>query len=417
MRACLIRAAAAAALVLVVSACGETKPSPAGSAPPAGSGAAPSATGTAAPDAKPAERAAAPDRDRAAILAAYDRGLDYLLTQQKDGKWSFQDEPAVHFTALAVTSFFERPGGLREADRKVVDAAVDYLVASLTPGGGVEGNYANYTTCVVIQALVASGRKDLRPQIDGAVSFVRKFQFLDEKDPSYGGIGYGSDQTRSDLSNTQYALASLRAAGVPPSDPAFQRAITYLSRVQNRKENETPGEPTQWESTDQKTGTKRTVVRSNDGGANYIPGDSKAGFDERPDGVGVLRSYGSMTYALLRCYHLAGIDAKDGRVQAAVKWVSDHWTLDRNPGMPEEQRGEGLFYYYATIAKALPTAGLDKLAGPEGREIDWRAELAKHLLAEQQADGSWVNPNPRWMESIPTLPTSFSLQVLAACAK
>jgi squalene-hopene/tetraprenyl-beta-curcumene cyclase len=253
----------------------------------------------------------------------------------------------------------------------------------------------------------------VKPQIDRAVESIKKFQFLDEKDPTYGGIGYGSDKTRSDLSNTQYALASLRAAGVPPSDPAFQRALTYLSRVQNRKENETFGEPTSWK--DPKSG--KTLVRSNDGGANYLPGDSKAGFDERPDGTGVLRSYGSMTYALLRCYHLAGLDGRDGRVQAAVGWVSRNWVLDRNPGMSEEQRGQGLYYYYATMAKALPLGNVEKLVGPEGRAIDWKAELAGHLLREQRPDGSWLNPEPRWMESMPVLTTAYALQALAPCVK
>lgn len=404
-----VRSAAAVLAVLAVAACGESKPAAPGTsgaadAPPAGK---PPVEGPAAP------APAAPAPDRAALLAAYDRGLDYLLSQQKDGKWEMMGQSDVGFTALAVTSFFERPGGMRESDRKVADAAVDFVVASLTPGSGVVGNYANYTTCVAIQAMVASGRKDLRPQIDGAVSFIRKFQFLDENDPSFGGIGYGSDKTRSDLSNTQYALASLRAAGIGPEDPAFQRALTYLTRVQNRKENETPLEPTEWK--DPKTG--KILVRSNDGGANYIPGDSKAGYDERPDGVGVLRSYGSMTYALLRCYHLAGLDAKDGRVDAAVKWVSRNWTLERNPGMPEEQRGNGLYYYYATIGKTLPLAKLDTLAGPEGKPIDWRADLGRHLLAAQQPDGSWTNPDPRWMESLPVLPTSYALQALAACVK
>ena len=35
-----------------------------------------------------------------------------------------------------------------------------------------------------------------------------------EDDIYYGGIGYGSDPTQPDLSNTQFALESLRAAGV-----------------------------------------------------------------------------------------------------------------------------------------------------------------------------------------------------------
>ncbi len=343
--------------------------------------------------------------------AAYDRGLDYLLTQQEDGVWMKQTA----FTALAVTTLLERPGGVRAADRAVVDKALDHLAAAVLPDGSVETEHfpPNYVTSAAVMALAAGKRPQDREEIDRAAGYLKSLQFLDEKDSSYGGIGYGSDKTRSDLSNTQYALASLRAAGVPESDPVFQRAIVFLNRTQNRKENETPGEPTSW--VDQESG--KTVVRANDGGANYRPGDSKAGFDERPDGTAVLRSYGSMTYAMLRCYHLAGLPASDPRVKATVDWISKNWVIDRNPGMPEHAKLDGLFYYYMTIGKTLPAAGIDELVTPDGRRIDWRKELAAHLMATQHEDGSWASTDPRWNEDVPALATSFALTALGACVR
>ena len=157
-------------------------------------------------------------------------------------------------------------------------------------------------------------------------------------------------------------------------------------------------------------------MRGTDGGANYRPGDSKAGVDERPDGVRVTRSYGSMTFALLRCYHLAGLDDTDGRVKAAVGWIRENWSLDTNAGMPEENKTDGLFYYYASMAAALTEAGIDGIELPDGKTVDWRKDLAAKLGSLQAEDGSWVNPSsPRWMEGNSVLATAYALSALSRC--
>jgi squalene-hopene/tetraprenyl-beta-curcumene cyclase len=364
------------------------------------------------PAAAPA--AAAPQKAPETVQATYDRGLDYLLTQQKGGIWFVQEGvPSAEFTAMSAAAFFERPGGLREKDKAVANQAIDWLLTQVDAEGIVTNSQTpNYSNSVVVMALAASGRADAKPVTDRLVAKLRTFQFLDRNNTTYGGLGYGSDNTRSDLSNTQFALASLRAAGVSSDDPVYQRALEFLNRTQNRKENETAGEPTEWKDKDGKT-----YVRANDGGANYRPGDSKAGFDERPDGVRVLRSYGSMTYALLRCYHLAGLPATDGRVKSAVDWIQKNWRLDVNPGMPDNMKFAALYYMYATIGKTLPLAGVETI-DVGGRKVDWRAELAAHLAKVQKPDGSWVNDaESKWQEGHPLVSTSFALTALAACAK
>lgn len=352
--------------------------------------------------------------DKARVVAAYDKGLDYLLTQQKDGIWSVQGNADPGFTSLAAASLLERPGGVRPADKPVVDKAVAFVASNFDADGGVKSpQNRNYMTAAAVMALVAAGRPEDKAVIENAAKYVKSLQFTDEGDPSFGGIGYGSDKTRSDLSNTQYALASLRAAGVSEDDPVFQKAKQFLDSAQNRKENEKEGIPT--ESKDPQSG--ETIVRGNDGGAGYRPFDSKAGFVTLPDGKKVAVSYGSMTYALLRCYHLAGVDASDPRVQAAVGWISKNWVLEKNPGMPAGQEGDGLYYYYATVGKTLPALKMDTLTTPDGKKIDWRAEMSAHLLAAQKPDGSWTNAKDRWMESMPVLATSYALTALAPCAR
>lgn len=357
---------------------------------------------------------AASSADKAKIVAAYDKGLDYLASQQKDGIWSVQGHADPAFTSMAVAAMVERPGGVRPADKAIVDKAVAFVAKSFDEDGGVKSpQNRNYITSAAIMALVAAGRPEDKAVIEKAVRYVKSLQFTDAGDPSFGGIGYGSDKTRSDLSNTQYALASLRAAGVSEDDPVFKDAVKFLERAQNRKENEKPGETTEWK--DPKTG--ETIVRGNDGGAGYRPADSKAGFVTLPDGKKVAQSYGSMTYALLRCYHLAGVDANDGRVKSAVDWISRNWVLDKNPGMPPTQEADGLFYYYATVGKTLPALGIDTISAPGGRKVDWRADLGTHLLNIQNTDGSWSNKQDRWMESMPVLATAYALTALAPCAR
>ena len=48
----------------------------------------------------------------------------------------------------------------------------------------------------------------------------------------------------------------------------------------------------------------------------------------------------------------------------------------------------------------------------DGAEVPWRDQVAGRLLKLQQADGSWVNPEPRWWEADPILATCYALMTL-----
>ncbi len=99
------------------------------------------------------------------------------------------------------------------------------------------------------------------------------------------------------------------------------------------------------------------------------------------------------------------------RVKAAYEWIQKHYTLDENPGMGPA----GLYYYYHTFAKALTAIGDDKLVDAEGKSHDWRAELAQKYIEQQNADGSWVNKTPRWLENDPNLVPAYGLLCLSYC--
>ena len=129
-----------------------------------------------------------------------------------------------------------------------------------------------------------------------------------------------------DISNLQFAIEALRASGLEQDHEAFAKALVFLQRSQNlRAVNDFSGRV-------RDEGEWIEVTPGDDGGSAYYPGNSPAGYVELPDGKKIPRSYGSMTYALLKSYTLAGVKGDDPRVQAAVKWIQDNWTLAVNPG-------------------------------------------------------------------------------------
>ncbi|MEQ8762831.1 MAG: prenyltransferase/squalene oxidase repeat-containing protein [Planctomycetota bacterium] len=342
-------------------------------------------------------------------------GVDYLLSNQEGGKWSMGGEADLGLTAMAISAILRSPVRSDEA-KKAIDQALEFIRSNAKPDGGIhQGNLQNYQTCVSVMALKLADRPEDRETIQKAARYIKSLQLTgdhgySESDKFYGGIGYGGNQ-RPDLSNLQFSLQALDAAGVSAEDKAIQDALIFLQRCQNRSESN----DLQVETPDGKT-----VQAGNDGGGYYYPGDSSAGLDKNPDGTYTARSYGAMTYALLRGYLFAGLPADDARVQQAVHWIENNYTVEYNPGFDMLADAtlayQGLYYYYVTMAKALDALGRDDIEDSNGQSRDWRADLTEKLVSLQNEDGSWVNETKgRWWESNPVLVTSYAVQALSHC--
>jgi squalene-hopene/tetraprenyl-beta-curcumene cyclase len=213
------------------------------------------------------------------------------------------------------------------------------------------------------------------------------------EDAFYGGAGYGGRNSRPDLSNTAFFIESLRETGLPADDPSLQKALIFVSRCQNLKS----------EFNDQEW-----AGRVNDGGFIYTAaqgGSSVAG----KDAGGGLRSYASMTYAGLKSMIYAGLSREDPRVKAALAYITQHYSLDENPGLGQQ----GLYYYYHTFAKTMAVLGNSKITDAAGVSHDWRSELIAALAKRQQAGGEWLNSADRFMEGDPNLVTAYALLSLA----
>ncbi len=379
--------------------------------------AAPSAAGGSGPP-KPVGTARTVGQDlHAAYGEAATSALAYLDGQQKEGRFGFMGREDPGITALALSSVLRTCKRLGKPAPAYVAPGLDYLVSLQKQNGAIHaGGLAVYVTAASILALTDGGRAADRPAIERAALFLKVVQrdegegYDPNSDWGYGGIGYGNE-LRPDLSNTQFGLEGMKAAGVPASDPAMQRAILFLQRCQNSPEfNATPIE----------RADGRIVVAGGDGGAGYHPGESKAGLIDNGDGTFTARSYGSMTYALLKCYLFAGLPKEDGRVQAALTWIAKNWTVDLNPGFdPASAQGaeyQGLFYYWFTMAKALDASGIESLTSPDGVAHRWRDELLRKLLEISFQEGYWTNQkSTRWLEEFPVLATSYALAAMDHC--
>ncbi len=320
------------------------------------------------------------------VERAIDEGLHYLRgTQAEDGSWS----KSVGVTALALRAFLESRRAYNEADGAFITRPIKFILDHANPDGSISETNQNtsYNTAVAVQALKATKNPAYDDTIAKAQSFFKAHQ-IDEPDgyePThayYGGIGYGGDE-RPDLSNTYMAIEALHATDLDPKDPAWQKALTFISRCQNNSE------------------TNDQAWAANDGGFTYMPGMSPHG------GSG---SYGGMTSAGLLSLLFAGVDKQDPRVKAAYDWIRANYTVEESPGA---KKGQGLFYYYNAFAKAMQAYGETLVTDPSGATHNWRDDLARKLLSLQRPDGSWVNPeSPRWWEGDPNLVTAWSVIAL-----
>ena len=339
------------------------------------------------------------DAQDASIASMREKSLRFLkLTQNKDGSWT--ESSRVGVTGL-VTASLLRSGVA--ANEPIVALGLKNLLAHQKPDGGfyaTDSLHRNYETCITVFALTeanVNGKYD--GQIKKAELFLRELQWdkgegIESSDTAWGGGGYGSHK-RPDLSNTQYLVEALKAAGVKSDDPAMQQIQIFVSRTQNLESA---------------ANTTEFAGKINDGGFYYTPaagGDSKAGLTEN----GGLRSYGSMTYAGLKSLIFAGLTKDDDRIKAATKWIQNNYTVSENPGMGQQ----GLYYYFHTFAKTMDVLGDESFVDADGNIHNWKSELVERLAGLQLPNGSWLNPADRWYEGDPNLVTAYCLMALSHC--
>jgi squalene-hopene/tetraprenyl-beta-curcumene cyclase len=354
------------------------------------------------------------------VAVLLQKGVKFLASRQSaDGSYGspMTRDQMVGVTALAAKALWAHPSPLPPEIEKCARAATEKVASAARSDGSIHGGgLENYSTAIAIGALVASGDSKYNDLVAKARHYITILQ-ADEPEGytsehwAYGGFGYGNEE-RPDMSNTNFALDALVAAGAKSTDPALHKALQFLQRCQNRSES----------NTTEIVRDGVTARAGNDGGGVYYPGKSQAGSTKSSDGkTETPRSYGSMTYALIKGFVFAGLQKDDPRVAAAIDWCKKNYTLDYVPGYEEMAKVsprapyQGLYYYYLTMASSLSVLGVDTIETPDGRKHDWRREMAARLASMQKADGSWLNDNsPRWWEGDEVIATSYAVLTLKA---
>ena len=413
------------ALCVVLAACGSEAESP--KAGGSGKASSPS-TKDVSPKAPIAEAAGLDTETAQRLTEALGKGRAFLAGQQQDdGAWTVGGHPDVGYTAMGALGLLAATDKVSSKRDPAILKALRYVVSKQDKErGAISSNpqYTNYHTSVSIGALASARIAEFAQPMNRAVQYLADTQIHgDEGDLSYGGFPYKQESKGqpADLSNAQFAAQALRDGNLPEDHVVWKRMHRFLRRVQSNSEGNSEvvtvgvGDET------------REIVAGNDGGAFYGPGSAglnKGGMTKRPDGKWEFKSYGSMSYALLKCLIFSGVDVKDRRMQMVVKWIAKHFAVDRNPGFedakdPETAGQQGFFYYLYTAARAL--AEYEKATGEplsindaDGRTRNWRKEMVQELLKRQAEDGSWQNEfSSRWSEGNQVLATSYALQCLA----
>ncbi len=354
-----------------------------------------------------------------------ERGRQFLTARQgSDGAWrsetysSFRDGASL--TPLVLLALQELPGPA--GNDAAVARGTEYLARLVRPDGTIDAgeqglSYPIYTAALAVRVLSLPGNEQHKAARDTWLADLRRRQ-LDESlgwgpaDEYYGGWGYCHGLPRkprpgefvpplveSNLSATVYALDALRAAGVPADDPAFGKALAFLSRCQNFADD-----------------PRVADRRFDDGGFFFIPGDparnkpGPAGRDAH--GRERFRSYGSTTADGYRALRLCGLPADHPRVRAALDWLFRQFDGTAHAGdYPPERTGDkdAVYFYYAwSLAQALSDL-------PPDLARKWAVALTEEVIRRQQPDGGWRNPCKAVREDDPILATALATMTLARC--
>lgn len=335
------------------------------------------------------------------------KGLAWLAANQTpEGYWSDEKFPAM--TALPLWAF---AGAQAAAYTAQVDKAVMFILSKAQPDGGIYvpdpqrggAGLGNYNTSICMMGLHATGRKDVIRAIQKAREYTAATQLIGT-DEHAGGFGYDRGGRRhTDLTNTGMALDAmrrtqsvedLRPSGEKRADLNWDAALKYVENMQQKDGADKGGF----------LYTKSFAPGGNPNAGGAPRGGQGGGDRARPQ----LRSYGSITYVGLLSMMHTRLTRSDPRVTSALDYCTKHWTLDENPG----QGGQGIYFYYNILTRALSAANVEAIPQAAGGTLAWREALIRKVISLQRPDGSWINENNRWWENDPVLVTAYSLLAL-----
>ncbi len=271
------------------------------------------------------------------------KGIAWLRgCQASNGSW-YNDPSVTSFAVLTMLNW-----GYDESD-PIVSKGINYVLSRINSNGSVHNVSERYTyyTSIAILPLAATHNTSYQDELTKMRTWILNSQWdessyyasINTSNSYYGGWGYGNN-TRPDLSNTQWALMGLKAAdkelGLDGGTTYDKCANYFLARCRNT-----------------------------DGGSYYIPGGGA--------------SIHTMTAASVWSYALCGRGA-GAETLGGIQWLTNHYSLTNNDGWGWWSE----YYYKVTLSKALTMTHKTMLGSH-----DWFAELSQKLMDEQYETGNW----------------------------
>lgn len=274
------------------------------------------------------------------VLAAIDRGLEYLAkAQNNDGGYGGTGGYAGHvgITGLAGLAFLSQgsvPGCGKYG--KNVSLCLDFILAHTGRSGFISGDVSSgpmyghgFATLFLAETYGMSGRPDVREKLSRAVDLIVRTQ------NDQGGWRYQPIKFDADLSVTICSIMALRAArnnGIKVPKATVDKAIEYVKASQNP-----------------------------DGGFSYTLGSRSSAFPRSAAGV----------CSLFNCGIYTGDEIDKGLA----------YLMKQKPGGGGRNTGHYYYgHYYA--AQAMFIAG-----GIYWKE--WWPAISGELVSKQSSDGTW----------------------------
>lgn len=325
------------------------------------------------------------------------KGITWLVSQQDpDGSWGL-DELAK--TSFAVLKLFDRAYETGKDPFETDTSAENYYIYHENVVKGLHyifskaytygedkginfqmGHHESYNTGIAMMAIVASRTPDrvvdntpdapvvegltYKQVVQGCVDFFTYSQNPD------GAWRYFLANQPSDNSNTGMVTLGIRYAeefGCTISPDVKSKLSVWLDAIQDDVDGD-----------------------ANDGGSWYMTSW---------DWVNLMK-----TGNLLFEFALVGDKVGVQRVNDAIDYIERHWNdMNSDPGWHDN------YLSMYCLMKGLASQGIERI-DPDGAQIDWDwfNEIADHIIARQNADGSW--PGDSWGDSI--LTTEWALLTL-----
>ena len=288
------------------------------------------------------------------------RGLEYLLTQQKDTGAIFNSSYSTTMTALSLMAMGATGHLPSEKDKYglAMRKGIDYILDEdrIDDRGyfGVADKarmYGHGIVCLALAEMLGMGVDDeqdelIRKRLISGIDVIIKAQIMPEKlnpkNKSYGGWRYYPHSTDSDLSVTIWELLALRSTkndGLEVPKDAIDRAVHFLKKCYYSKRNE--------------DGTPQNLKS----GCGYTPGSSP--------------TYPSASAGLLALQVCGEYDSPEAKGSA-------DWLLEYKVNKNDKYFFYGSYYY---------AQSMNQRGGDFSKHA--KKTLENIMISLQAEDGSW----------------------------